>query len=71
MSVLKFTIETVESNNQGKLYFIQHCTGKAKSIIEYCLLLEPSHGFAKVKPVSYETYGKRNVSRIRKFALEE
>ena len=62
MSVFESTIETVESDNKVKLlYLIQHCTGKAKSMIEYCLLLEPSHGFAKAKQILYETYGKRNV----------
>ena len=50
MSVFESTIETVESDDKVKLlYLIQHCTGKAKSMIEYCLLLEPSHGFAKAK----------------------
>ena len=62
MSVFESTIETVESDDKVKLlYLIQHCTAKAKSMIEYCLLLEPSHGFAKAKQILYETYGKRNV----------
>ena len=48
MSVFESTIETVKNDDKVKLlYLIQHCTGKAKSMIEYCLLLEPSHGFAK------------------------
>ena len=62
MSVFESTIETVESDDKVKLlYLIQHCTGKGKSMIEYCLLLEPSHGFAKAKQILYETYGTRNV----------
>ena len=61
VSVFESTIETVESDDQVKLlYLIQHCTGKAQSMIEYCLLLEPSHGFVKAKQILYETYGKRN-----------
>ena len=62
MSVFESTIETVEIDDKVKLLYLnQHCVGKAKSMIEYCLLLEPSHGFAKGKQILYETYGKRNV----------
>ena len=39
---------------------IQHCTGNAKSLIEYCLLLNPAEGFAKAKQVLHENFGKKN-----------
>ena len=60
-----FTFETAieqsEPDDRRKLlYLIQHCTGKAKSLIEYCLLLNPAEGFAKTKPVLYENFGKKN-----------
>ena len=56
MSVLESTIEIVESDDKVKLlYLIQHCTGKAKSIMEYCLLLKPTHGFVEAKQILYET----------------
>ena len=29
-------------------------------IIEYCLLLKLSYGFAKAKQILYKTFGKRN-----------
>jgi len=36
------TTEAVETDDRRKLlYLIQHCTGKPKSLIEYCLLLDP------------------------------
>ena len=56
MSVFESTIETVESDDKIKVfYLLQHCTGEAKSIMEYCLLLKPTHGFAKTKHILYET----------------
>ena len=62
ISAFEFTIEAVEHDDKVKLlYLIQYCSGKAKSIIEYCLLLEPHQGFVKAKQILYETYGKRNV----------
>ena len=43
ISVFETTVEAVEANDTRKLlYLIQHCTGKAKSLIEYCLLLKPA-----------------------------
>ena len=54
-------MKTVECNNRRRLlYFIQHCTGKAKSFIEYCLLLEPYRRYAKEKQILYVNYGKKN-----------
>ena len=62
ISAFECTIEAVEHDDKVKLlYLIQYCSGKAKSIIEYCLLLEPRQGFVKAKQILYETYGKRNV----------
>ena len=62
ISAFESTIEAVEHDDKVKLlYLIQYCSGKAKSIIEYCLLLEPHQGFVKAKQILYETYGKRNV----------
>ena len=62
ISASESTIEAVEHDDKVKLlYLIQYCSGKAKSIIEYCLLLEPHQGFVKAKQILYETYGKRNV----------
>ena len=62
ISAFESTIEAVEHDDNVKLlYLIQYCSGKAKSIIEYCLLLEPHQGFVKAKQILYETYGKRNV----------
>ena len=56
MSVFESTIETVESNDNIKLlYLIQHGNSKAKSIVEYCLLLETTHAFAKAKQILHET----------------
>ena len=60
-----FTFETAieqsEPDDRRKLlYLIQHCTGKAKSLIEYCLLLNPAEGLAKAKQVLYENFGKKN-----------
>ena len=61
ISVFETTVEAVEVNDTRKLlYLIQHCTGKAKSLIEYCLLLEPARGFAKAKQILYENFGKKN-----------
>ena len=60
-----FTFETAieqsEPDDRKKLlYLIQHCTGKAKSLIEYCLFLNPAEGLAKAKQVLYENFGKKN-----------
>ena len=42
ISAFESTIEAVEHDDKVKLlYLIQYCSGTAKSIIEYCLLLEP------------------------------
>ena len=62
ISAFESTIEVVEHDDKVKLlYLIQYCSGKAKSISKYCLLLEPHQGFFKAKQNLYETYGKRNV----------
>ena len=62
ISAFESTIEAVEHDDKVKLlYLIQYCSGKAKSIIKYCLPLEPHQGFVKAKQILYETYGKRNV----------
>ena len=43
ISVFESTVEATENDDRRKLlYLIQHCTGKAKSLIDYCLLLEPT-----------------------------
>jgi len=39
INTLETTIEKIESDNHMRLlYIIQHCEGKAKSIIQYCVL---------------------------------
>ena len=59
--IFTFAIEQSEPDDRRKLlYLIQHCTGKAKSLIEYCLLLNPAEGLAKAKQVLYENFGKKN-----------
>ena len=35
--VFESTIEAIEHDKVKLLYLIQYCSGKAKSIIEYCL----------------------------------
>ena len=56
ISAFESTIEAVEHDDKVKLlYLIQYCSGKAKSIIEYCLLLEPHQGFVKAKQILYDT----------------
>ena len=62
ISVFESTLEATENDDRRKLlYLIQHCTGKAKSLIDYCLLLKPTQGLAKAKQILYENYGKKNM----------
>ena len=43
------------------MYLLQHCEGKAKSLIEFCLLLDPVVGYQKAKETLKENYGRKNV----------
>ena len=62
ISTLEATIEKLETDNRIRLlYLIQHCDGKAKSLIQYCVLLEPNVGYAKAKEILYENFGKRTL----------
>ena len=45
MTTFETTVEQVELDDQRRLlYLLQHCEGKAKSLIEFCLLLDPAVG---------------------------
>ena len=62
ISVFESTVKATENDDRRKLlYLIHHCTGKAKSLIDYCLLLEPTQGLAKAKQILYKNYGKKNM----------
>ena len=62
ISVFESTVVVTENDDRRKLlHLIQHCTGKAKSLIEYCLLLEPTQGLVKAKQILYENYSKKNM----------
>ena len=62
ISVFESTLEETENDDGQKLlYLIQHCTDKAKSLIDFCLLLRPTQGLAKAKQIIYENYGKKNM----------
>ena len=53
------TIEAAEHDDKVKLlYLIQYCSGKAKSIIEYCLLLESHQRFVKAKQICMKLMAK-------------
>ena len=43
------------------LYLLQHREGEAKSLIEFCLLLDPAVGYEKAKETLKENYGRKNV----------
>ena len=55
-------MEATENDDLRKLlYLMQQCTGKAKSLVDYFLLLEPTQGLAKAKQILYKNYGKKNM----------
>ena len=68
MNYTKF-VKTFESNvetftqdsSRRLLLLIQHCEGKAKRLIEFCLLLDPEEGYLKAKDIFKENFGRRNV----------
>jgi len=60
INALEATIEKIEPDNRMRLlYLIQHCEGKAKSLIQYCVLLDPNVGYFKAKQILYENYGRK------------
>ena len=42
-------------------YLLQHCTGKAKDLIDDCVMLEPTDGFHTAMERLHECYGKSHV----------
>ena len=60
ISTLESTIERLEIDNCiWLLYWIQHCKSKAKSLIQYCVLLDPDVGNTKkAKEIVHENFGK-------------
>ena len=71
ISTFENSVEATENDDRQKLlHLIQHCSDKAKSLIDYCLLLEPTQGLAKAKQILYENYGKKNmIARFYIYAL--
>ena len=62
MTTFETTVEQVELDDQRRLlYLLQHCEGKAKSLIEFCLILDPAVGYQKGKQTLKENYGRKNV----------
>ena len=52
ISTLEAAIEMKERDNMLRLlYLIQHCEDKAKSLIQYCILLDPDVGYNKANIV--------------------
>ena len=52
-------IESRISDNNLKLsYLIQYCTGKAKSSIEDCVLLEPEEGYKRARSILLSRFGR-------------
>ena len=50
IATFEATIEANERDYRLKLlYLLQHCEGKAKSLIQHCVLLDPEIGYAKAK----------------------
>ena len=57
-------IETSISDDRLRLsYLIQYCNGEAKSSIQDCVLLEPSHcdGYKRARSILYSRYGRPHV----------
>ena len=62
MTTFETTVEQVELDDQRRLlYLLQHCEGKAKNLIEFCILLDPAVGYQKAKETLKENYGRKNV----------
>ena len=51
-------VEKSTSDSSKKLQLlIQFCIGKARKLIESCILLEPEHGYLKAKRLLFERFG--------------
>ena len=62
MTTFETTVEQVELDDQRRLlYLLLHCEGKAKSLIEFCLLLHPAVGYQKAEKTLRENCGRKNV----------
>ena len=60
IGTLEATIEVKERDNRLRLlYLIQNCEGKAKSLIQYCVLLDPDVGYDKSKQILYENFRRK------------
>ena len=60
ISTPEATIELKERDKRLRLlYLIQHCEGKAKSLIQYCVLLDPDVGYDKAKQILHENFGRK------------
>ena len=60
ITTFEATIEVNERDYRLKLiYLLQHCEGKAKSLIQHCVLLDPEIGYAKAKQLLYENFGRK------------
>ena len=60
ISTLEATIKLKERDKRLRLlYLIQHCEGKAKSLIQYCVFLDPDVGYDKAKQILHENFGRK------------
>ena len=62
IATFKATIEANERDYRLKLLcLLQHCEGKAKSLIQHCVLLDPEIGYAKAKQLLNENFGRKSL----------
>ena len=54
----EINVDKTSLDDKGKLIrLIQYCTGKARSVIECCAIMEPTKGYAKAKALLKERFG--------------
>ena len=62
ISMLEATIEVKELDYRLRLlYLMQHCEGKAKLLIQFCVLLDPDVGYDEAKQILYENFGRKSL----------
>ena len=62
MSTFEQTVDAANLTVSKKmLYLVQHCKGEAKQLIDYCCLLNPEEGYAKVLKLLKDNHGKASV----------